>query len=51
VQIKTGISDGISTEILDGLQEGERVVTAMTRQAASAAQQANNPLAGGQRRF
>jgi HlyD family secretion protein len=30
VQIKTGISDGISTEVLDGLREGDRVVTAMT---------------------
>ena len=51
VQIKTGISDGISTEVLEGLQEGDRVVTAMTGKAASAAQQSNNPLAGGQRRF
>jgi HlyD family secretion protein len=51
VQIKTGISDGISTEVLDGLREGDRVVTAMTGNAASAAQQSNNPLAGGQRRF
>ena len=44
VQIKTGISDGISTEVLDGLQEGDRVVTAMTGKAASAAQQSNNPF-------
>ncbi len=51
VQIKTGISDGIYTEVLEGLQEGDRVVTAMTGKAASAAQQSNNPLAGGQRRF
>jgi HlyD family secretion protein len=51
VQIKTGISDGIFTEVLDGLQEGDRVVTAMTGRAGSAAQQTNNPLAGGQRRF
>ena len=51
VQVKTGISDGISTEVLDGLREGDRVVTAMTGKAASAAQQSNNPLAGGQRRF
>jgi HlyD family secretion protein len=50
-QIKTGISDGISTEVVDGLQEGDRVVTAMTDKRASAAQQSNNPLAGGQRRF
>jgi multidrug efflux pump subunit AcrA (membrane-fusion protein) len=49
--IKTGISDGIFTEVLDGLQEGDRVVTAMTGKAPSAAQQSNNPLAGGQRRF
>jgi HlyD family secretion protein len=51
LQIKTGISDGIFTEVLDGLQEGDRVVTAMTGKAPSAAQQSNNPLAGGQRRF
>ena len=35
VQIKTGISDGISTEVLEGLKEGDRVVTAMTGNAAS----------------
>ena len=35
VQIKTGISDGISTEVLEGLKEGDRVVTAMTGKAAS----------------
>jgi HlyD family secretion protein len=51
VQIKTGISDGISTEVLDGLTEGDRVVTAMTGKAADSAQQSNNPLAGGQRRL
>ncbi|HEY2124103.1 MAG TPA: efflux RND transporter periplasmic adaptor subunit, partial [Chthoniobacterales bacterium] len=28
VQIKTGISDGIGTEVLEGLKEGDRVVTA-----------------------
>lgn len=50
VQIRTGISDGIFTEVLDGLQEGDRVVTAMTGKAVDAAQQSNNPLAGGQQR-
>jgi HlyD family secretion protein len=49
VQIKTGISDGITTEVLDGLKEGDRVITAMVGKAA--AQSTNNPLAGGQRRF
>src|SRR5205814_6528736 len=28
VQIKTGISDGIMTEVVEGLKEGDRVVTA-----------------------
>jgi HlyD family secretion protein len=51
VQIKTGISDGIFTEVLDGLKEGDRVVTAMTGKAANPAQQANNPLSGERRRF
>jgi HlyD family secretion protein len=50
-QIKTGISDGIFTEVLDGLKEGERVVTAMTGKSAASAQQANNPFSGAQRRF
>jgi HlyD family secretion protein len=30
VQIKTGISDGISTEVVSGLNEGDRVVVSMT---------------------
>jgi HlyD family secretion protein len=51
VQIKTGISDGIFTEVLDGLKEDDRVITAETGQSASSARQSNNPLAGGQRRF
>ena len=50
-QIKTGISDGISTEVLDGLKEGDRVVTAITGNEALATQRSNNPLAGGGRRF
>jgi HlyD family secretion protein len=51
VQIKTGISDGIFTEVLDGLKEGDRVITAETGPPSRAAQPSNNPLAGGQRRF
>jgi HlyD family secretion protein len=30
VQIKTGITDSISTEVLDGLKEGDQVVTSVT---------------------
>jgi HlyD family secretion protein len=51
VQIKTGISDGIFTEVLEGLKEGDRVVTAMTGKASGSAPQANNPFSGGRRRF
>jgi HlyD family secretion protein len=49
VQIKTGISDGITTEVLEGLKEGDLVITAMVGKAA--AQSTTNPLAGRQRRF
>jgi HlyD family secretion protein len=51
VQIKTGISDGVYTEVIDGLKEGDRVVTAATDGAPSATGTANNPFSGGPRRF
>jgi len=51
VQIKTGISDGIVTEVIEGLKEGDRVVTAeMTATAATSSPPAN-PFGGGPRRF
>ena len=49
VTIKTGISDGIATEVLEGLKEGDRVVTGVTESDA-AATQATNPFGGGGRR-
>jgi HlyD family secretion protein len=49
VPIKTGISDGLSTEVLDGLNEGDRVVTGLlTTQSVSSP--TTNPF-GGRRRF
>jgi HlyD family secretion protein len=46
VQIKTGISDGVLTEVIDGLKEGDRVVTAeMTSTTAPSAPRAN-PFGG-----
>jgi HlyD family secretion protein len=48
--IKTGISDGVTTEVLEGLKEGDRVVTGMTESGA-APTPASNPFGGGQRRF
>jgi HlyD family secretion protein len=50
VTIKTGISDGIATEVLEGLKEGDRVVTGVTESDA-AATPATNPFGGGRRRF
>src|SRR5881227_2842848 len=47
VQIKTGISDGIVTEVMEGLKEGDRVITAELASKSPAA----NPFSGGPRRF
>jgi len=49
-QIKTGISDGIVTEVMEGLKEGDRVVTAELTSATSSSSPASNPF-GGSRRF
>src|SRR5947207_69220 len=51
VQIKTGISDGIVTEVLEGLKEGDRVVTAELTSTSSTATPPANPFGGGPRRF
>ena len=49
-EIKTGISDGIMTEVVEGLKEGDRVVTAELSSAMAAPSPARNPF-GGARRF
>jgi HlyD family secretion protein len=49
VQIKTGISDGISTEVISGLDEGVQIVTGTVSAGTQAAAPAN-PF-GGPRRF
>ncbi len=51
VQIKTGISDGISTEVLEGLDENQAVITALLTGDSSSAQRPSNPFGGGPRRF
>jgi HlyD family secretion protein len=51
VQIRTGISDGIVTEVIEGLKEGDRVVTAELTATASAPSPPANPFSGGRRRF
>jgi HlyD family secretion protein len=50
LRIKTGISDGIGTEVVEGLKEGHRVVTAELASTAAAPSPPANPF-GGPRRF
>jgi len=51
VQIKTGISDGVVTEVMEGLKEDDRVVTAELTSKSPAASTPANPFSGGPRRF
>jgi len=53
VTVKLGISDGSYTEVVDGLAEGDRIITAVdTPLAASPAAPASSPFGGGTpRRF
>jgi HlyD family secretion protein len=46
VQVKTGITDGIFTEVIDGLKEGDKVVSGVVNND-SAATAASNPFGGG----
>src|SRR5438876_5260534 len=51
VQIKTGISDGTTTEVLEGLGDKDRVITGqLNAPNAATSQQQGNPF-GGPRRF
>ncbi|MFN2476728.1 MAG: efflux RND transporter periplasmic adaptor subunit [Chthoniobacterales bacterium] len=52
VQIKTGISDGVATEVTEGVNENDRVVTGQLNAAgAPGAQGQGNPFGGGRRGF
>src|SRR6476661_7835118 len=48
-QIKTGISDGVVTEVIEGLKEGDSVVTAEIATKSQAASTPANPFSGGRR--
>ena len=53
VQVRTGISDGVYTEIVDGVNEGDNVITSQSGGSAAsstATPAPSNPF-GGQRRF
>jgi HlyD family secretion protein len=47
VQIKTGITDGINTEVLEGLSEGDKVVTGTISTGAQTTAATANPFGGG----
>jgi HlyD family secretion protein len=49
IQIKTGISDGIVTEVTEGLKEGDKVVTAELSSATPSGSPSTNPFSGGRR--
>ncbi len=46
VTVVTGISDGVATEIVDGLQEGDHVITGLRVADADPSRPANNPFSG-----
>lgn len=52
VRVKAGISDGTSTEIIDGLKEGDVVITGLKLQSQNSAPATGgvNPFGGGGRR-
>jgi len=48
IKVKIGVTDGINTEITDGLKEGDKIVTSIYNtqpQASAAVQKAANPFA------
>lgn len=47
VQIRTGINDGVSTQVLDGLNEGDEVVVGQNITGNAAQSGASNPFGGG----
>ena len=51
VQIKVGISDGINTEVTEGLTEGQQVVIGIIASAEQGSRPANPFGGGGFRRF
>jgi HlyD family secretion protein len=47
VQIKTGITDGIFTEVLSGLNEGDKVVSSVAQNDAQSSNSTSSPFGGG----
>ncbi len=51
IQIKIGISDGISTEVVEGLKEGDAIITGVNAPTATPTTPSSSPFGGGMRRF
>lgn len=52
VSVKIGITDGMASELVEGLNEGDVIITGVVLGTATpSGQPANNPFGGGQRRF
>ena len=51
VPVKLGINDGVTTEVVEGLKDGDVVVIGVETPQAKAAQPTSNPFGGGPRRF
>ncbi|HWZ94622.1 MAG TPA: efflux RND transporter periplasmic adaptor subunit [Opitutaceae bacterium] len=49
VSVKLGISDGVNTEVIDGLKEGDVIITGINSTVGSSSQGTSNPF--GTRRF
>jgi HlyD family secretion protein len=49
LQVKTGITDNINTEVLSGLNEGDQVVTGLAIPGLTSSEQTRNPFVGGRR--
>jgi HlyD family secretion protein len=47
IPVKLGISDGLTTEVLEGLKVGDAVVTGLTVQTTARPATSSNPLTGG----
>ena len=49
VTVKVGITDGLASEIADGLKEGDVIITSVTVTGAKPGAPASNPFSGGRR--
>jgi len=49
VPVKVGITDGVSTEITEGIKEGDFVVTGVVAPQTSSSASVSNPLGGPRR--